>query len=360
MARDEVQLTPEEQLIVWQLEWLDNNTVIYKDNAWVYQDVALWVAWTVLQSNWATSAPSFAAVWTWDMVLASVQSVTGLKTFDKDKLAMKWTSTWTTTVSTANTGATNYTQTMQARNWTIANLDNETYIGTTAVALNRTSAALTLAGITFNLTNNTLTWTKAQFDTAVSDWNICFDWDSVTNLNMNTWKLLWRNTASAGAVEEITLWTNLSFSWTTLNATWWWSTDISCRVYITSIWNMPYTLTAVPFDTEDFDTDTMHDNVTNNTRITFNTAWKYLVTWNYIAAYTQNTRCVIRLNWTTDIFQNASANSSIASSNNWTVVSFIYNFAQNDYIEMLWMSANQWRPFLTWNWWTHLSVNKIF
>ena len=37
---------------------------------------------------------------------------------------------------------------MQARNGTIANLDNTFYIGTTSVALNRASASLTLAGIT--------------------------------------------------------------------------------------------------------------------------------------------------------------------------------------------------------------------
>lgn len=42
--------------------------------------------------------------------------------------------------------------------------------------------------------------------------------DSVTTLNMATARLLGRSTASAGAVEEITLGTNLSFTGTTLNA----------------------------------------------------------------------------------------------------------------------------------------------
>lgn len=59
-----------------------------------------------------------------DMVLASVQSVTGLKTFDKDKLAMKGTSTGKTVISTANTSATDYTATLQAKNGTLALLDN--------------------------------------------------------------------------------------------------------------------------------------------------------------------------------------------------------------------------------------------
>lgn len=82
------------------------------------------------------------------MELGAIQSVTAAKTFDKDKILMKGTSTGVTTLSTANTGATSYTQTMQAKNGTIACQDDVTYIGTTSVALNRASNALTLAGIT--------------------------------------------------------------------------------------------------------------------------------------------------------------------------------------------------------------------
>ena len=102
-----------------------------------------------LMSNGTTVAPSWETLAAGgDMVLASIQSVTGLKTFDKDKIATKGTSTGVTLISTANTSGTDYTQTLPARDGTIANLDNVTYIGTTSVALNRGSAALTLAGIT--------------------------------------------------------------------------------------------------------------------------------------------------------------------------------------------------------------------
>lgn len=55
-----------------------------------------------------------------DMVLASTQSVTGAKTFDKDKLLVKGTSTGTTNITTANTSATNYTATLPAKDGTIA------------------------------------------------------------------------------------------------------------------------------------------------------------------------------------------------------------------------------------------------
>jgi YD repeat-containing protein len=61
-----------------------------------------------------------------DMILAATQSVTGLKTFDKDKLAVKGTSTGITTISTANIGSSNYTATLQAANGTIAYLSDIT------------------------------------------------------------------------------------------------------------------------------------------------------------------------------------------------------------------------------------------
>ena len=57
---------------------------------------------------------------TGDMTLAGIQSVTGAKTFDKDKILMKGTSTGVTTISTANTGASNFTATLQAATGTIA------------------------------------------------------------------------------------------------------------------------------------------------------------------------------------------------------------------------------------------------
>lgn len=63
---------------------------------------------------------ALSAVGGGDMYLSNVQSVTGLKTFDKDKLAMKGTSTGTTVISTANTSATNYTATLPAKDGTFA------------------------------------------------------------------------------------------------------------------------------------------------------------------------------------------------------------------------------------------------
>lgn len=59
-----------------------------------------------------------------DMLLSGVQSVTGLKTFNKDKIAMKGTSTGVNTISVANTSATSYTNTLPAKNGTFAMTDD--------------------------------------------------------------------------------------------------------------------------------------------------------------------------------------------------------------------------------------------
>ena len=98
-------------------------------------------------SNDGSGNLSWSALGAGDMILASAQSNTGIKTFDKGTLKVKGTSTGVTDLTTANTSATSYTQTFPARNGTVANLDNVTYIGTTSVALNRTTDTLNLAGI---------------------------------------------------------------------------------------------------------------------------------------------------------------------------------------------------------------------
>ncbi len=91
-----------------------------------------------------------------DMVLASIQSVTGLKTFDKDKFAMKGTSTGVTTLSTANASGTSYTATLQAATGTIAYLADIT--GTNSGT--NTGDQTSIVGIS---------GTTAQFNTALSD-----------------------------------------------------------------------------------------------------------------------------------------------------------------------------------------------
>lgn len=122
--------------------------IIYGGASGVPTRLANGSAGQVLQSNGTTLAPTWVAAGAGDMVLASVQTVTGLKTFDTTKLAVKGSSTGSTAIASANAGASDYTQTLQAQTGTIANSADVHYIGTTSVALNRASAALVLTGIT--------------------------------------------------------------------------------------------------------------------------------------------------------------------------------------------------------------------
>lgn len=78
---------------------------------------AKWCSYTTANGFQCTeNAPAGAG----DMVLASSQSVTGLKTFDNNTIAMKGTSTGVNTLSVENTSATSYTNTLPAKDGTFA------------------------------------------------------------------------------------------------------------------------------------------------------------------------------------------------------------------------------------------------
>lgn len=90
-----------------------------------------------------------------------------------------------------------------------------------------------LTNKTLALWSNTISGTKAEFNTACTDWNFVYEWATTTSwLTMSTGKLLWRSTTWTWAIEEITLWTGLSFTWTTLNASggWWGVTPIRITI----------------------------------------------------------------------------------------------------------------------------------
>jgi len=119
----------------------------------------------VLQSNGTTLAPSWVAAGAGDMVLASVQTVTGLKTFDTTKIAVKGSSTGSTAIASANTSATDYTLTLPAVTGTLVTG------GGTASGTN-TGDQTSIVGIT---------GTKAQFNTAVTDGDIMYVGDAPTS-----------------------------------------------------------------------------------------------------------------------------------------------------------------------------------
>lgn len=101
--------------------------------------------------------------------------------------------------------------------------------------------------------------------------------------------------------------------------------------------------TTLAFNSERYDTNTMHDNVTNNSRITFTTAGLYIITANIeFAAGTDYANVVasIRLNGTTFIAgENNGAVTHAASAANVSVTT-TYKFAAADYVELLASQVN--------------------
>lgn len=108
------------------------------------------------------------------------------------------------------------------------------------------------------------------------------------------------------------------------------SSFIGCRVYQTGTTALTTSWVACAFAAENFDTDTMHDNVTNNTRITFTTAGKYWVGGNITCGSNSNFGARIRLNGTTVLAQTLAGNSTTEGAS----VSTIYDFAASDYVEL--------------------------
>lgn len=105
------------------------------------------------------------------------------------------------------------------------------------------------------------------------------------------------------------------------------------RVYHSTNQSIPNgVLTALAFNSERFDTDNIHDTVTNNSRLTCKTAGKYLIIANvFFDLNTSGYRELhIRLNGTTTI-----GRLDIAGTNNnrALVVSTIYDLSIDDYVQ---------------------------
>ena len=107
--------------------------------------------------------------------------------------------------------------------------------------------------------------------------------------------------------------------------------DKSCRVYQTAATTLSTSFTSLAMGAEDFDTDAMHDNSTNNTRITIKTAGKYLI--GGAVQTGSNTALGVRifLNGTTQLVRIFQGNSGVTEG---ASLSTIYDFALNDFVEL--------------------------
>lgn len=110
-----------------------------------------------------------------------------------------------------------------------------------------------------------------------------------------------------------------------------------CRVHNSTTQSVAPGVSALAFNTEDFDTDNMHDNTTNNSRLTCKTAGKYLImgsidfSTNPSGSYRSG---LIKLNGTTFIEQTLNA---VVTSAETTIlqVSAVCNMSANDYVELI-------------------------
>jgi len=109
----------------------------------------------------------------------------------------------------------------------------------------------------------------------------------------------------------------------------------SCRVTQSSGTSLSdNTETTVAFATEAWDTDSMHDTVTNNSRITIQTTGIYVVTAGLaVTSATETLDAMLRVNGSTYI---ARARDSVTSSAfaQYVNVSAIYSFTAADYVEL--------------------------
>lgn len=114
----------------------------------------------------------------------------------------------------------------------------------------------------------------------------------------------------------------------------------SCRVYHNAAQSLASAAVAASaFNTERYDTDSMHDTVTNNSRITFTTAGLYLVTFTGsitpAADYTM-AEAWLRMNGATPIAvggMKARGDAAAVAPN--LFVTTVYKFAAGDYVEAM-------------------------
>jgi len=95
------------------------------------------------------------------------------------------------------------------------------------------------------------------------------------------------------------------------------------------------TETTLAFDSERWDTDTMHDTVTNNSRITFKTAGLYLLNFSFeFPTHGTGYRYgLIRINGSGNPVAFESKDSASVASGVGFAIASLYKFAVNDYVE---------------------------
>jgi len=320
------------------------------------------ISWTIAQFNTAVTDATLSTGWgtatgtnTWDQT--SIVWITGTKAqFDTAVTDGDIVYVWDNITGTA----ANVTWTVAIANWgTWQTTQTEAF---DALSPNTTKGDIIVNNGTDDIRRAVGTnWQVLIADSAESDgvkWGNDIIWKSANTDALNSAT----TTVNISSATAPTTWQVLTATgWTA--ATWqtpaWGSTDISCRVKQAVTQNIWSTLTAIIFDAETFDTDTMHDNATNNTRITFTTAGKYQINAAVTTDGNSANRIQIRLNWTTVIGAIGWANWW-ASTQNGSDLNTIYDFAASDYIEVLWAFTSWSFNTVIWEAGTYCTAYKLF
>jgi len=112
----------------------------------------------------------------------------------------------------------------------------------------------------------------------------------------------------------------------------------TARVYRTADQSIPNNAgTAVAFTAERFDNNSIHDNVTNNTRLTCRTAGRYLVgaCVHFDVSATGGRGLWLLLNGVTSIWQAFGGANATASQGTTVALATLYDLNVNDYVEVI-------------------------
>ena len=143
---------------------------------------------------------------------------------------------------------------------------------------------------------------------------------------------------SAGVVAFLTASTGLSISGTSIT-----TSMVGCLAGKSAVQAITSgTETAVTFNEEDFDTNSIHDNVTNNTRFTVPASLGGYWEFTFVAGYDSDmTTGGATLNWhvrsngTTTLYRNNIVSPNTTNNRAYFGTSFIANLAAADYVELL-------------------------
>jgi hypothetical protein len=117
--------------------------------------------------------------------------------------------------------------------------------------------------------------------------------------------------------------------------------DVGARVYHNANQSInDSAVTTLAFNSERYDTDTIHDNVTNNSRLTCKTAGKYLIcfTISFAVNATGDRSINVMLNGATNLGSNRCKPTAATS----TIImgAAVYSLAVNDYVEIaVWQNS---------------------